>query len=264
MAKTLVNIITEDNPIPSYLFVKEMYEEGDFFLFISAKDTEDEIDFMSELLNIPTSQIKEIVLKKDSDEFAWERMCQTIKEGVDKDSQYYVNLTGGTRFMALAVQQVFEKCNSKFFYVPVDENCIVNSKFDDNINNGDDYFYPIKYRMSIAEYLKVHEMQNDLSSLSVPTQTEEASENMFALFSQNLLSGRDFQILETLRESYRKMKKVRISEMENPIKRNWMAIPDIRHFLTYISFQPKSRTTWIVKSWNTSQVDGLKSMCTIR
>ena len=44
MSKTLVNIITEDNPIPAYLFIKEMYEEGDRLMYISAKDTEDVIE----------------------------------------------------------------------------------------------------------------------------------------------------------------------------------------------------------------------------
>ena len=36
MSKTLVNIITEDNPIPAYLFIKEKYEVGDRLMYISA------------------------------------------------------------------------------------------------------------------------------------------------------------------------------------------------------------------------------------
>ena len=52
MAKTLVNIITEDNPIPGYLFIKEMYKEGDTLMYISAKDTEDDLDALSEMFEI--------------------------------------------------------------------------------------------------------------------------------------------------------------------------------------------------------------------
>ena len=44
MPKTNVNIITEDNPIPAYLFIKEMYKPGDRLMYISAKDTEDDLD----------------------------------------------------------------------------------------------------------------------------------------------------------------------------------------------------------------------------
>ena len=44
MPKTIVNIITEDNPLPAYLFIKENYEAGDRLMYISAKDTEDDLD----------------------------------------------------------------------------------------------------------------------------------------------------------------------------------------------------------------------------
>ena len=44
---------------------------------------------------------------------------------------YCVNLAGGTRYMALAVQQVFERFKSEFFYVQVEENLIVKSAFDE-------------------------------------------------------------------------------------------------------------------------------------
>ena len=47
MSKTLVNIITEDNPIPAYLFIKEKYEVGDRLMYVSAKDTEDDLDALS-------------------------------------------------------------------------------------------------------------------------------------------------------------------------------------------------------------------------
>ena len=48
MPKTLVNIVTDDNPIPAYLFIKEKYEAGDRLMFISAKSTEDDLSFLSE------------------------------------------------------------------------------------------------------------------------------------------------------------------------------------------------------------------------
>ena len=63
MPKTIVNIITEDNPIPAYLFIREKYEDGDKLMYISAKDTEDDLDALSELFNIPATHIEEIVLK---------------------------------------------------------------------------------------------------------------------------------------------------------------------------------------------------------
>ena len=78
MSKTLVNIITEDNPIPAYLFIREKYETGDRLMYISAKDTEDDLDALSELFNVPATLIEEIVLKNTMDEITYEKICRTI------------------------------------------------------------------------------------------------------------------------------------------------------------------------------------------
>ena len=114
MSKTLVNIITEDNPIPAYLFIKEMYEEGDKLMYISAKDTEDDLDALSELFNVPATHIEEIVLRNDMDEFTYEKICRTVLGYLSEGVNYCVNLAGGTRYMALAIQQVFEKFKASF------------------------------------------------------------------------------------------------------------------------------------------------------
>ncbi len=131
MSKTLVNIITEDNPIPAYLFIKEKYEVGDRLMYISAKDTEDDLDALSDLFNVPATHIEEIVLKHNMDEFTYEKICRTVLGFLNPDVNYCVNLAGGTRYMALAVQQVFERFKSEFFYVQVEENLIVKSAFDE-------------------------------------------------------------------------------------------------------------------------------------
>ena len=68
MPKTIVNIVTEDNPVPAYLFIKEMYESGDRLLFISAKDTEEDLDALAEQFDVPSNLIDEVVLKHDMGE----------------------------------------------------------------------------------------------------------------------------------------------------------------------------------------------------
>lgn len=119
--KTIVNIISDENPIPAYLFVKEMYEPGDKLMFISAKSTEDDLEFMSELMRVPNDCIKEILLRNDMDEFRYEQICRAVIKRLQKGETYYVNLAGGTRYMALAVQQVFEKFGAEFFYVQTEK-----------------------------------------------------------------------------------------------------------------------------------------------
>lgn len=240
MPKTLVNIITEDNPIPAYLFIKEKYEPGDRLMYISAKDTEDDLDALSELFDIPATHIEEIVLKYDMDEFTYEEICRTVLARLNHESHYCVNLAGGTRYMALAVQQVFEKYDSEFFYVQVEDNIIVKSAFDDSIYNGDDYFYPIRHRMTVAEYLNTHEILHDLHrDEHCPIRSEADATRMFELFTQQRLSGLDYETLELLRLYYRGRKRINIKKTENSINPKRPAVPYLSCFLQDVGFIPQ-------------------------
>lgn len=242
MAKTLVNIITDDDPIPAYLFIKEMYEEGDRLMYISAKDTEDDLDALSELFNVPAAQIDEVVLKHDMDEITYEKICRTVLEHLDKDTYYWVNLAGGTRYMALAVQQVFEKFHTDFFYVQVEENLIVNSIFNDSINDDDDLFFPIHHRMTIAEYLCAHDIQHNLNEEGHrPIRSEAETNRIFKLFSKQMLPSQDYETMELLRTYYRKRKRVQIKNIEASGGFNSPAIPGLSRFLFDIEFVPETK-----------------------
>ena len=239
MSKTLVNIITEDNPIPAYLFIKEKYEVGDRLMYISAKDTEDDLDALSELFNVPATQIEEIVLKNDIDELSYEKICRAVLARLNRDTRYCVNLAGGTRYMALAVQQVFEKFDSEFYYVQVEENLIVQSVFDERIYNNDDRFFPIRHRMTIDEYLRVHEIQNDLSRYEhLPIRSEAEVHHFFNLFSQQMLTSMDYEVMELLRIHYRNRKRVKISDVESSTNPKWPKIENLSEFLLHIGFIP--------------------------
>lgn len=242
MSKTLVNIITEDNPIPAYLFIKEMYEEGDRLMYISAKDTEDDLDALSELFNVPAAQIDEVVLKHDMDEITYEKICRTVLGHLDKDTYYWVNLAGGTRYMALAVQQVFERFHADFFYVQVEENLIVNSIFDDNIYDNDDLFFPIHHRMTIAEYLCAHDIHHNLDEDGHrPIRTEGETNHVFKLFSKQMLPRQDYETMEQLRTFYRNRKRVQIKTVETTGSFSSPAVPGLSRLLYDIEFVPEQK-----------------------
>lgn len=242
MPKTLVNIITEDNPIPNYLFIKERYEVGDRLMYISAKDTEDDLDALSELFQVPATQIDEIVLKHDMDEFTYEKICRAVLVRLNKETHYCVNLAGGTRYMALAVQQVFEKFDAEFFYVQLEENLIVKSAFDDSIYNNDDIFYPIKYRMTIAEYLRAHDIECSLDKHShLPIRSMDEAALIFNLFTQHQLTGEDYGTLELLRIHYRGRKRINIKNTETSANPNRPAVPHLSDYLYKIGFVPQDK-----------------------
>lgn len=239
MSKTIVNIITEDNPISGYLFIKEMYEEGDRLMYISAKDTEDDLDLLAEIDGVPSDIIEEVILKSDEDEITYEKICRTVKMHLKQDVKYCVNLAGGTRYMALAVQQVFEDFDSEFYYTDVEDNIIIKSKFDDDIYNNDDAHFPIRYRMSLKEYFAAHEIRNNLHKPHLPIRGKEDSEGVFEVFSQRLLTESALDALETLRVKYRgKVKYVTFHELNNPINENVLPIPNVSAFLRELNFRP--------------------------
>lgn len=240
MQKTIVNIITEDNPVSAYLFIKEMYKEGDRLMYISAKDTEDDLELMAEVDNVPVELIDEIVLKRDMDEFSYEMICRTIKTHLCDSEHYCVNLAGGTRYLALAVQQVFEDFQTDFYYTDLEDNILIKSKFDDNIYNNDDFHIPIKYKLSIEEYLKIHEINiNRKSGDMKPTQSPEMSEHFFDLFTHNKFKSKDYKVMELLRVNYRNRKHISIWEVENNNTQKNPQIAGLSDFLSTARFKPE-------------------------
>lgn len=253
MSKTIVNIITDESPIPAYLFVKEMYEPGDRLMFVSAKSDEEDLDHLASLFAVSKELIDEIIFMRDSDEFMYERICRRLNAELKKDTLYYVNLAGGTRYLAIAVQQAFEKFNAKFFYVNVEGNTIVSSIYDDSIYDDDDYTYPIKHRMSVAEYLTVHDMLHDIDSEHnhSPYCSLRDASNFFKAFSSQTMPAYCYDVLEKLRHGYRSAKvangnrtlhtikrkyEISISEIQHPHNPDWVEIPEMTNFLNFLDF----------------------------
>lgn len=241
MHKTIVNIVAEDNPVSAYLFVKEMYEPGDRLLFISAKDTEEDLNLLSEQFAIPANLIDEVVLKQDKDEITYEKICRTVHARLVPGVRYCVNLAGGTRYMALAVQQVFERFHADYYYLDVEENVIVKSVFDDSIYDNDDYFFPVAYRMTVPEYLRIHSVKHDVKDLKDfgPILSKESAERFLTIFTNGQLTNADYDVLETLRYHYRNKKRVNIRQVELTGEYESPAIPNLSAFLNHLYFLPK-------------------------
>ncbi len=256
MPKTLVNIITDETPIPAYLFVKEMYEAGDRLMFVSAKDDVKNLGHLAASFSVSNDSIDAVVLHRDDDEFLYERICRRLNAELKEGTVYYVNLAGGTRYLSLAVQQAFEKFHAKFFYVNVEGNTIVNSMFDNGIYNEDDFTYPIRHKMSVAEYLTLHDMQHDIDQEHdhTPYCSQQSATNCFKMFSSQIVPGFCFDVLDKLRLGYRNAKSVdgkktlavikrkyeiSISEMQHPHNPQWVEIPELSDFLCTIRFIPK-------------------------
>ena len=239
MSKTIVNIIDKSNPLPAYLFTKEYYEEGDELLFISTEEEADCIQLLAQQLKVEETLVKSIIVKRHEDKMLYEYICRTIKNKLNSEIQYYLNLAGGNRYMTLSVQHVFEEFNTLFFYTQTRENLIVKTIFDHSIYDDDDEVFPIKHRMSLKEYFGLYGLQSDVDQPRKQVKETAFSQHLFTMFSQNMFGRGDYQVMEILREKYRNWKFIIISEVENPHKEFMTPIPNLSKFLNYIGFVPE-------------------------
>ena len=241
MSKTIVNIIDKSNPMPAYLFTKEYYEENDELMFISTQEEADCIDYLVEQLEVNEMLVKKIIINRYQDNLLYEHICRTIKNKLDPETQYYLNLAGGTRYVTLSVQHVFEEFNTQFFYTQTHENNIVKTIFDHSIYDDDDEIFPINHRMNLKEYFGLYGLQSDVETPRKMVKEVAFSQHLFTMFSQNLLGPGDYKVMETLREKYRNWRFLIISEVENPTKDFMTPIPNLGKFLDYIGFVPERR-----------------------
>ena len=241
MSKTIVNIIDKSNPLPAFLFTKEYYEEGDTLLFISTEEEAECIQLLVRQLEVDETLVNSIIVKRHEDKMLYEYICRTIKSKLNPDTHYYLNLAGGNRYMTLSVQHVFEEFNTFFFYTQTRENLIVKTIFDHSIYDDDDEVYPIKHRMTLKEYLGLYGLESDVDEPRKQVKETTFSQHLFTMFSQNMFSPGDYQVMTTLREKYRNWKFIIISEVEHPTKDYMTAIPNLSKFLDFIDFVPERK-----------------------
>ena len=241
MSKTIVNIVDKFNPLPAFLFIKEYYEDGDRLLFISTEEDISSIKPLAKSLAIDQNLIDVIIVKRHDDKMLYEYICRTIKVKLSTETKYYLNLAGGRRYLTLSVQHVFEEFNTLFFYTQTIENLIVKTIFDHSIYDDDDEVFPIKHRITLKEYFTLYGLESDMDTPRKMVKETAFSQHLFTMFSQNMFSRGDYQVMETLREKYRNWKFLIISDVENPTKDYMTAIPNLSKFLNYIGFVPERK-----------------------
>lgn len=150
--KTIVNIVSEQT-IPNYLFVKEMYEQGDNVIWILTGDEKQALKPMKYLeASLTEENHKKICLKNGGEEDV-DYMTGLLKNNIETTGNYLVNLTGGTKLMSLVVYNFFKEnfTDTSFYYMPIGANKIIN------INNAT--VIDIAYKVKVKEYLKLYGLE---------------------------------------------------------------------------------------------------------
>jgi hypothetical protein len=146
--KYLISIVSEQ-PVPNYLLIKEL-KDIDKYIFIST--TEMERREISKNIyttaQIPKEKRTEIVASNESLSEIKKRLN---KLNLNSENEYYVNITGGTKIMSIAIWEYFRQFPfHKFYYFPINKNSFKEIKNDKEIENT------INYNLSVKEYLNLY------------------------------------------------------------------------------------------------------------
>ena len=146
MNTILVSVIS-DQTIPNLLIIKELEGKYSGRIFISTKKMEKAgksgwIERAAGLMpdSVPRIIVDEnnwVDIKKKLDVFVW-----------PENSNFLVNLTGGTKVMTLAVYEFFAHSENQIVYVPIGKNKIEEFYPDKNRQA-----VPIKTKLNVNEYL---------------------------------------------------------------------------------------------------------------
>ncbi len=138
---------------------------------------------------------REIILE-DSIEEKWEAMAAVIRENLYVDYFYMVNLTGGTKYMALAIYNVFLNFDSKFYYIPYPKNILLQT--------GTNESFILDTRVSVKDYLTMYGVNMSEKDLALDKSYTESKAKQKAWkilkdgsnsITDTLLSGRELELL---------------------------------------------------------------------
>lgn len=122
MPRRIIVSIVSEQTLPNYLFIKQFQDKVDKFIFISTDEMEkrNKTKNIIETAGIKESRIDKILVDENA---LYKAVAQLDKLNLFNDDSYYVNITGGTKLMAIAVWNYFKRfSHARFFYVPIGKN----------------------------------------------------------------------------------------------------------------------------------------------
>lgn len=173
MSKILISILS-DHIIPNYLYIKETVGKYDEMIFVTTDYAEDK-EIGVHLENTLQKQAYSVRRVKISNENYALISEELKKENFDKDNEYCINQTGGTKAMSIALYKFFQNYQANFVYIPIGTNEYFD--FDDEMS------HLINYRLSLKEYLSLYGMT--FTSDNMLTYDEGYSNNIFSTLKRH-------------------------------------------------------------------------------
>lgn len=207
MQKILVSIVSTQT-IPNVLFINDA-KDVDQYLFICTDAVVGELENIKKAAALPDNQCRLVKVKPYDIKYIHEQLDQ-LK--LRKKDIYEVNVTGGTKLMSLGVFQYFTSFNAKIFYLPIRANAMqeIHPKVGKEV--------PLLYHIGIKEYLLSYGFEWYQSSKNSHLNlNNEVYTNQFFLAHTNIMSGKEHNLIKSLRKSFfdKKEKYIETAKIKN-------------------------------------------------
>lgn len=214
MSKTIVSITTRQASAP-YLIFLSLYKEGDTIALITSQEMQEREGYIAENLRQHLDKninIKSIPLPKGVEE-DWLALQQILEESFAKDEEYILDLTGGTKFLAIAAYKFFKtQRNSTFVYAPINRNSYIAITESDTKSENK----PFEYRLGVEEFLSVN---NGFSTkFDQPYGTFKDAKTMYRIFQEKIIDKEFFEYLQD--RKFRKHGIKELSEVDITVQHN--------------------------------------------
>ena len=170
----LISLLSE-HLLPNFLVAKEYEGQYDSHIFITTQRMGEKgmTSRYCYALGIDKKDVRIVVLSEENLPDARQKLQN---ENFSRGDRYFVNLTGGTKIMSVAVFQHFFKYSAEFFYVPIGTNKI------EDVRTGEDL--PLNYQVNIAEYLSLYGLYTETSETEYRYDDNQGEEFEKYVFNQ--------------------------------------------------------------------------------
>jgi hypothetical protein len=200
MAQVLISLIS-DQTIPNVLFIKEYENKIDRYIFVTTKRMEQQgkLSWILNATGIQEEQYQKAVVVED-ELISIDEELNRLE--LNREDEYILNLTGGTKIMSIGVYNYFLPRNSEIFYIPIGKN--ISRKIFPPVRERE---FAIAYRTDLMTYLTSYGIAvvnpNEIHHLS----KSEVFTNTF--FKRNYSNNRELTRLfylknDTQRERFHK------------------------------------------------------------
>jgi hypothetical protein len=192
--KILISLISEQQ-IPNVLFIKQIKPYYNIFVTTEQMEKIKQSDKIINTLQLKNDNVTKIIVDSENIKEIIEKCESKIKE-LGLNGEFILNITGGTKIMALAAYELAKEFNIKTYYLPRQSTKFIKI-YPKTENSNED----IKLELSdftVKEYLNSYmltEKDSEPIKLSKTYYSFDMANLMLENFKNNLLNGPGYEEL---------------------------------------------------------------------